>query len=88
MRTKKGGFEEAKPEQAKEKLRWQDALDEAIESFRFQDKDDYRGHIFLSYSLKVDTPESFIVLFFTTKVSTLISVEGDKALSRSKTSNI
>ena len=36
------------------------------------------------YSLKIGTPKSFIVLFFfTTKVSTLISVEGDEALSRS-----
>ena len=26
---------------------------------------------------KIDTPESFRVLFFTTKVNTLISVEGD-----------
>ena len=32
---------------------------------------------------KIDTPESFIVLyFFTTKVSMLISVEGVQALSR------
>ena len=38
---------------------------------------------FLAYSLKIDTPESFTVVFFTTKVSTLISVEGDEALSRS-----
>ena len=33
-------------------------------------------------ALKIDTPDSlerFIVLFFTTKVSTLISVEGGKA---------
>ena len=83
MRRKKGGFEEAKPEQANEKLCWQDALDEAIESFRFEDEEDYGNHSFLTYSLKVDNPESFILLFFTTKVSTLISVEGDKALSRS-----
>ena len=31
---------------------------------------------FLAYSLKVDTSEIFFVLFFTTKVSTLISIEG------------
>ena len=37
---------------------------------------------FLAYSLKLDTPESTIVLFFTTKVSSVISVEGGKALSR------
>ena len=38
---------------------------------------------FLAYSLNIDTPESFDVLFFTTKASSLISVEGDKALTRS-----
>ena len=83
LRKKKGGFEEAKPEQAKEKLRWhwQGALDEAIESLRFEGEGDYGNDISLSYSLKIDTPESFI--FFTTNVSTLISVEGDKAISRS-----
>ena len=46
---------------------------------------------FLTYSLKIDTLEGFIVIFFTTKVSTLISVEGGKVLSRSlndKISNI
>ena len=32
---------------------------------------------------KIDTPESFIVLFFATKGSWLISVEGGEALSRS-----
>ena len=37
---------------------------------------------FLAYPLKLDTPESTIVLFFTTKVSSVISVEGGKALSR------
>ena len=38
---------------------------------------------FFAYSLKIDTLESFIVLFFTTKVRKLISVEGGEALSRS-----
>ena len=38
---------------------------------------------FLAYSLKIDIPESFIVLLFITEVSTLISFEGDEALSRS-----
>ena len=33
--------------------------------------------------LKIDNPESFIVLFFTTKVSTLVFVEGGEALSQS-----
>ena len=36
---------------------------------------------FIAYSLKIDTPESIIVPFFTTKASSLISVEGG-ALSR------
>ena len=31
---------------------------------------------------KIDTPESFTVLFFTTKVSTLISIKGGQAPSR------
>ena len=39
VRAEKRGFEEAKPEQAKEKLCWQNALDEAIESFGFKDED-------------------------------------------------
>ena len=38
---------------------------------------------FLAYSLKIDTPEIFIVLSSTTEVNTLISVEGVKAHSRS-----
>ena len=38
---------------------------------------------FSCYSLKKDTAESVVVLFFITKVSTLISVEGGEALSRS-----
>ena len=40
---------------------------------------------------KIDTPEFFIVLFFTRKVSTVIVIEGGWALSRlqnAKTSNI
>ena len=47
VRRKKGGFEEAKPEQANEKLCWQDAFDEAIESFGFKDEDAY-GTTFFS----------------------------------------
>ena len=35
------------------------------------------------FSGKIDTPESFIVLFITTKVGTFISVEGSKTLFRS-----
>ena len=38
---------------------------------------------FLPYSRKIDNSGSFIVIFFTTKASTLISVEGCKALSPS-----
>ena len=54
------------------------------ESFRFKDKDGYVGYVtrttfnfkFSRLFSKIDTPESFIVPFFTTKVSRLISVEG------------
>ena len=35
--------------------------DKTIESFRFEYDDDI---CFLAYSLRIDTPESFIVLFF------------------------
>ena len=38
---------------------------------------------FSRLSSRINNPESFTVLFFTTKVSSLISVEGGKALSRS-----
>ena len=71
VRRKKGGFEEARPEQAKEKLCWQDALGEAIESSGFKDEEDYGDHIFLSYFLKGNTPESFIVLFSAQKLARL-----------------
>ena len=47
VRRKKGGFKEAKPKRAKEKLCWQDAFDEAIESFGFKDEDAY-GTTFVS----------------------------------------
>ena len=46
---------------------------------------------FLAYSPKIDILESFILPFFTTKVSTVISVEGGEVLSRllnDKISNI
>ena len=66
-----------------------------IESFGFKNEGVYDDKnlifSFFAYSLKIDTPESFIVLFFTAKVSSLISVEGGEALSRSlndKISNI
>ena len=58
MEREKGGFEEAKPEQAKEKLCWQDALDEAIESFGFKDEDDYGNDIFLSWGPFLESPDN------------------------------
>ena len=42
----------------------------------------------LACSLKKDTPESLLVPSFTTKISTLISVEGGEALSRSLNNKI
>ena len=47
-----------------------------IESFRFKDEDDYEYKIhssFLAYSQKTEIPESLIVLFFTQKVSEVVS---------------
>ena len=62
-----------------------------IDSFRFGDENDYKGRHLFKFSrlfTKIDTPESFILLFFfTTKVSSLISFEGGKALSRSLNDN-
>ena len=66
----------------------------AIETFKFEDQDDYKYEIGLkvfSRILKIDSPESFILPFFTRKVSTVIFSEGDYAPFRSqndKTSNI
>ena len=66
----------------------------AIETFKFEDKDDYKYEIGLkvfSRILKIDSPESFILPFFSRKVSTVILSEGGYAPSRSqndKTSNI
>ena len=60
-------------------------MSQRLESFRFEDEDDIQFFNFLAYSLKVDTLESFILFFFTTKVSTLISVEGSEARFRSLT---
>ena len=39
---------------------------------------------FFAYSQNVDSPESFILLFFTGKVSTVTFSEGVYTLSRSK----
>ena len=46
----------------------------AIETFKFEDQDDYEYEIGLkvfSRILKIDSPESFILPFFTRKVSTV-----------------
>ena len=46
-----------------------------IESFRFEDKSEYEYDIYLMFLCMFynkDTQESFILLFFTTKVSTVI----------------
>ena len=66
-----------------------------LETFRFEDEDDYVYEIWLkvfSHILKnIDSPESFILPFFTRKVSTVILSEWGYALSRSqndKTFNI
>ena len=59
----------------------------AIETFKFEDQDDDEYEI----GLKVFFAESFILPFFTRKVSTVIFSEGDYAPFRSqndKTSNI
>ena len=51
-----------------------------IESFRFEDEYDYE--IKLKKRKKIDTPESFILLFlFTEKVSTVMYTEGGYTVS-------
>ena len=54
-----------------------------LKSFKFEYEDDYDLILsFLAYSLQIDTPGKFhCIFFFTTKVSTLVSVEGGKTLS-------
>ena len=47
-----------------------------IETFRFEDDDDYERDLFASFQKKKDTPEIFVVLFLTRKCSTDIFVEG------------
>ena len=65
-----------------------------IERFRFKDDDDYEYEIWLkvfAHSQNIDSQESFILPFFTRKVSTVTFSEGGYTLSRSqsdKTSNI
>ena len=50
-----------------------------VETFRFEDENDYeyeiRFKVFRVLS-KIDTPEFFIVLFFTRKDSAVIVIEG------------
>ena len=65
-----------------------------IESFRFEDKSEYQYDIYLTFLCMLynkDTQESLILLFFTTKVSTVILTEGGLSLSQwqsDKTSHI
>ena len=56
--------------------------DFTLETFRFEDENDYEYEISL-YVFKIDTPDSFIVLFSIRKDSTVIYTEGGLALSRS-----
>ena len=56
-----------------------------IESFRFEDKSEYEYDIYLTFLCMFynkDTQESFILLFFYTKVSTVIFTEGGLSLSQ------
>ena len=63
-----------------------------LESFRFEQtrmttrRTTFNFKFSLLFS-KIDTPQSFIVLFFTTKVSMLISVEGVQGLALSRSLN-
>ena len=65
-----------------------------IESFRFEDKSEYEYDIYLTFLFvfyNKDTQESFILLFFTKKVSMVIFTEGGLSLSHwqnDKTSHI
>ena len=59
-----------------------------IESFRFEDKSEYEYDIYLTFFAcfllfyNKDTQESFILLFFNTKVSMVIFTEGGLSLSQ------
>ena len=65
-----------------------------IESFRFEDKSEYEYDIYLMFLCMFynkDTQESFILLFFTKRVSTVIFTEEGLSLSQwqnDKTSHI
>ena len=54
-----------------------------LESFRLKDENEYEYEIkvkvFARVLKKNDTPENFILLFFTKEVSTVIDTEGDLA---------
>ena len=54
-----------------------------LESFRLEDENEYEYEIkvkvFARVLKKKDTPENFILLFFTKEVSTVIDTEGDLA---------
>ena len=69
----------------RELAHWLDSVDNR--ELWIRERERLRGRnlilTFLAYCLKIDTPESVIVFFFTAKVSSLISVDGGKALSRS-----
>ena len=66
---------------------WVVVLLAPLETFRFKDENDYRLPIrdltssFFSYSQNTDSPESFILLFFTRKVITVTFSEGGCTLS-------
>ena len=50
-----------------------------IVTFRFKDENNYEYEIlfsFFAYYQKIDSPEFFVVLFFTRKVCTVIVIEG------------
>ena len=59
-----------------------------LETFRFEDENDYTSTRFelkfFASSQNIDFQESFILPFFTRKVSTVILSEGGYALSRSQ----
>ena len=60
-----------------------------IETFRFKDDNEYEIWLlsFFAYSKNIDSPESFILPFFTRKDSTVIFSEGGYALSRLQNDN-
>ena len=63
---------------------------ERRETFRFNDDNEYEilTLSFFAYSKNIDSPESFILPFFTRKVSTVIFRERGYTLSQSQDENI